>query len=654
MLKQQSLLAFIAFVFTTGTSFGQQVSIQSKYDYEKAFAPTFYTQNGNEYRSASGKPGVKYWQNNANYTIKVRLHEERKEIEGVVYLDYTNNSPDKLEFLWLQLDQNLFSKKSRGAQIVPVGRSRYGSHDTPFDGGYQIEAVKGADGKDVAYKVNDTRMQVFLPQVLNGGGSKAKLEIRYRYTIPDYGADRTGVLETVNGNIFAVAQWYPRVAVYDDVLGWNVQPYTGPGEFYLEYGDFNVEITAPSKHIVVCGGQLLNPEEVYTAEQLKRWEKAEKSDKTVIIRSGEEVTNPTSRPQDKKELTWRFQLNHSRDIAWASSSAFIVDAAKINLQGGKTAMAISAYPIESNGGNAWERSTEYTKSSIEYYSNKWYPYPYPVAVNVASNLGGMEYPGIVFCKNTAKAASLWGVTDHEFGHIWFPMIVGSNERLYAWMDEGFNSFINTLSQEDFNQGEYRVPRYNGHNLALIYFDNELEPIMSSPQSMKERHIGTLAYRKPQLALTILREHILGKERFDEAFRTYIDYWAYKHPTPFDFFRTMENVAGENLSWFWRSWFQYNWKLDQAVEEVKYVDDDPAKGAIITVSNLEEMPMPLLIEVVSASGAKQQLKLPVEIWERNQSFSFKIPTTERLKSVVIDPEKYFPDINPANNTWSDMQ
>ncbi|MCL4640256.1 MULTISPECIES: M1 family metallopeptidase [Olivibacter] len=654
MLKQQPFIALIAFILTIGTSFGQTVPAPSKYDYEKAFAPIFYTQNGNEYRSASGKPGVKYWQNRVNYTIKVRLNEERKEIEGVVYLDYTNNSPDRLDFLWLQLDQNLFSKKSRGAQIVPVGKSRYGSHDTPFDGGYTIEAVKGADGKSIAYQVNDTRMQVFLPEALDATGGNTKLAIHYRYTIPDYGADRTGILQTAHGDIFAIAQWYPRMAVYDDVLGWNVQPYTGPGEFYLEYGDFNVEITAPSKHIVVCGGELLNPDEVYTEEQLKRWEKAKKSDKTVMIRSGEEVTNPTSRPQGKKELTWRFRLNRSRDIAWASSSSFIIDAAKINLPNGQTSMAVSAYPMESNGNNAWERSTEYTKSSIEYYSSKWYPYPYPIAVNVASNIGGMEYPGIVFCRSTAKASSLWGVTDHEFGHIWFPMIVGSNERLYAWMDEGFNSFINTLSKEAFNNGEYRTAKYNGHDLARVYFSDDVEPIMSSPQNMKESNIGTLAYRKPQLALTILREHILGEERFDRAFKTYIDYWAYKHPTPFDFFRTIENVAGENLSWFWRSWFQYNWKLDQAVEGVKYVENDPAKGAIITVSNLEEMPMPLIVEIVSANGNKQRIKLPVEIWERNQTFSFKVATNERLKSVVIDPDKVFPDINPANNNWTDVQ
>ncbi|QNL49951.1 M1 family metallopeptidase [Olivibacter sp. SDN3] len=650
MIKKNILAAAVFLFINSFQIFGQDSQEPGNYSYKEAFAPIFYSHNGNDYRSASGKPGHKYWQNRVDYKIKASLNDQTKEIDAIVEMDYTNNSPDNLDFIWIQLDQNMFSKKGRGSQIVPVGKSRYGSHDDPFDGGYTIESVKSVNGDDLAYTITDTRMQVFLPQELSSGGGNTGIQIAYSYTIPDYGADRTGVLSTANGAVFSVAQWYPRVAVYDDILGWNVQPYTGPGEFYLEYGDFELEITAPAKQIVVCGGELLNPGDVYTKEQLKRWEQAKNSDETVLIRSAEEVTEASSRP-GKKELTWKFRLNNSRDVAWAASAAFIIDAARINLPDGKTSMAVSAYPIESNGNNAWERSTEYTKSSIEYYAEKWYNYPYPVAVNVASNVGGMEYPGIVFCGSKATGASLWGVTDHEFGHIWFPMIVGSNERLHAWMDEGFNTLINSLSRDVFNNGEYKAAKYDGHKLAPLYFDDELEPIMSSPQNMQERHIGTLAYRKPQLGLTILREQILGEERFDHAFKTYINYWAYKHPTPDDFFRTMENVAGESLGWFWRSWFLNNWKLDQAIREVSYVDNDPSKGAVVTVDNLEKMPMPLIIDATTVSGKKVRVKLPVEIWERNRAFSFKIATDEALSSVVIDPDKVFPDINPANNTWS---
>ncbi|WP_028297913.1 M1 family metallopeptidase [Olivibacter sitiensis] len=637
----------------SGGVFAQEevkVGVGSKYSYEEAFAPLFYTKNGNEYRSASGKPGPKYWQNAVNYKLKAKLDPATKHIEGVVELDYTNNSPDNLDFMWLQLDQNMFSKEGRGSQIVPLTRSRYGDQSSAFDGGYTIKSVKLSGGKDLDHVINDTRMQVFLPQELKASGGNIKIQIAYSYTVPDYGADRTGILSTQNGDIFAIAQWFPRVAVYDDVLGWNVQPYTGPGEFYLEFGNFDVEITAPANQIVVCGGELLNPQEVFTAEQFNRWKTAANSDETVMIRTAEEVTAGNSRPS-KNELTWKYRLLQAHDVAWAASTAFVMDAAKINLPEGKKSLAVSVYPVESIVENGWQRSTEFTKSSIEYYSKQWYPYPYPVAVNVASNVGGMEYPAIVFCGSKAKGPGLWGVTDHEFGHIWFPMIVGSNERLFAWMDEGFNTFINGLSQKEFNNGEfYRGPQ-DGHRMAPYLFRDGIEPVLSTPQNMQERNIGVLAYAKPGLALDLLRNEVLGPERFDYAFRTYIKYWAYKHPTPDDFFRTIENVGGESLNWFWRSWFLNAWNLDQAITNVTYTDDDPTKGAIVEIANLEKMVMPVTVEYTTVSGKKDRKKLPVEIWERNQVFSFKLPTTEKLQSVVIDPDKVLPDINADNNSWT---
>src|SRR5690606_10094279 len=426
------------------------------------------------------------------------------------------------------------------------------------------------------------------------GGNSITFKMDFSYTVPEYGADRTGILTTKNGKIYTIAQWYPRVCVYDDIIGWNTEPYTGPGEFYLEFGSYTVDITAPADHIVVAGGELLNPEEVWTSEQLSRYKQAFQSDRTVLIRSAEEVAKASSRPS-KKTLTWKFKLDQAHDFAWASSKAFIVDGAKINRPGGRPALALSAYPVESNGNNAWERSTEYTKAAIEHYSKKWMEYPYPVAVNVASNVGGMEYPAISFCGHEAKAGNLWGVTDHEFGHNWFPMIVGSNERLHAWMDEGFNTFINEISTEEFNKGEYRRRFGNRNSMARAFAQPGLEPIMSTPQNMQERNIGILAYYKPAFGLRLLRDEIVGAERFDRAFRKYIEYWAYKHPTPDDFFRTMENETGENLAWFWRGWFKHNWLLDQAVREVTYDNMDPKNGALITIDNLQKLPMPVVIE-----------------------------------------------------------
>lgn len=622
---------------------------KSEYNYLEAFGPNFYSYNGNEYRSASGKPGPAYWQNAASYTIKAKLDDKLDRITGTVQMVYTNNSPEDLDFIWLQLDQNLFNKDSRGQATIPLTDSRYGSSSPTFEGGYKLTNVKVNNTENTNAIITDTRMRIDLDNPIKAKGGQVTIALDFEFAIPEYGADRTGILTRADGKIYAVAQWYPRVAVFDDVLGWNTQPYTGPGEFYCEFGDYNVEITAPANHIVVFGGELLNPEEVWTSAQLERYNRAKQSNETVIIRSEKEVTQKSSRP-NKKELTWKYKLNNARDVAWASSSAFIIDAAKITLPSGRTSLAMSAYSKESNGGNAWERSTEYTKASIEHYSKKWFEYPYPVAVNVASNVGGMEYPAISFCGHNAKAANLWGVTDHEFGHNWFPMIVGSNERLHGWMDEGFNTFINDISTQAFNKGEYSMKYGNKNSLTLALFNPALEPVMSSPQNMKERNIGYLVYYKPAYALQLLREEIIGKERFDKAFRQYIVNWAYKHPTPNDFFRTIENETGENLNWFWRGMFQHNWQMDQELSEVRYIELDPKKGVLITVQNLGKLPMPIVVELTSVTGKKTTVKLPVEIWERNKSWTFKVNTTEELTEVKLDPKNIYPDNNPENNIW----
>lgn len=628
----------------------------TKYDYHDLFAPFFYTKNGDDQRAATGEPGPGYWQNRADYTIDVKLNEQTNEISGTELLTYTNNSPLKMNFIWMQLDQNLFKLDSRGSLIVPISGSRNAGRGEDFDAGYKIKSVKLLSGDkaqtatEVKYLIEDTRMQIFLPSELQAKGGKLKIKIEYSFISPQYGSDRMGYVSTKNGKVYTIAQWYPRVCVFDDVMGWNAVPYTGPGEFYLEYGDFNLNITAAANIIVVGSGELLNPTEVYTPEQLKRWELAKKSDKTVIIRSAEEVTNPASRPA-KKELTWKFKITNARDASWGASSAFIIDAAKINLPSGKPSLAISAYPIESDGDLAWGRSTEYVKKSIEYNSNKWFEYPYPAATAVAGGPGGMEYPGIVFCGMNAKTAGLMNVNDHEFGHTWFPMIVGSNERLYGWMDEGFNTFINSLSQPDFNNGEYKSKQKpDMHRIGAFYTAPGLEPVLSYVGNYKERNNGTLSYSKPGQGLTFLREQILGKERFDYAFQTYIKRWAFKHPTPDDFFRTIENVAGESLQWFWRGWFVNNWRLDVSVRNVSQDSTDFTKGAMITLDNLEKMAMPVILEIKTVSGKTSRVKLPVEIWERNVSWTFKVPTTEAIESVTYDPDKELPDFNPGNNVW----
>jgi len=648
----KKIYTLLVLTIALGTANAQEeTKIVSSYNPYSLFSPNFYPANNSTTRSATGEPNIGYWQNKADYQINATLNDITNQIYGSVTITYKNNSPHTLPFLWLQLDQNLFNKSSRGQARMPLNSlSRYGNSKNDFNGGYQINSVKLINENKIAdYIINDTRMQIKLPKPLKKDGDIIKIKIDYTFTIPEYGADRCGILKTKNGNIFTVAQWYPRMCVFDDVEGWNTLPYLGASEFYLEYGDFDINITSPANHIVVCSGELLNELEVLTPLQQARMTEAKKSDNTIMIRTESEVTDPASRP-NKKNLTWHFKINNARDVAWASSKSFIWDAAKINLPSGKTALAMSVYSAESTGKMGWSRSTEYSKGSIENYSKRWFEYPYPVAVNVASNVGGMEYPGIVFCGFRATNEDLFGVTDHEFGHTWFPMIVGSNERKYGWMDEGFNTFINSLADDDFNKGEYKNEQKNKGLNSLYMFGKNSEPILSTPDALREKNIGNALYNKPGYGLELLRNEILGSDRFDYAFKEYIKRWAYKHPTPLDFFKTMDNVSGEDLSWFWKGWFVENYLFNQAIIDVIYENNNILDGAIVTIANLEQMALPVNISYETKSGKRGSLKLPVEIWNNTNTWKVKLPTTEEVKIVEIDAAKVFPDIDFSDNTW----
>lgn len=637
-------ILFVCIMMIQLSSFAQEIPVSTTYDPHHLFSPLFYHSTGTISRAATGEPNVGYWQNRADYKIDVSINDVTNIITGSVMITYKNNSPHGLPFLWLQLDQNLFSKTSKGMSKLSLdNRSRYGDPNSDFNGGYVIKNVS-INGNKADYIIDDTRMQIRLTKPVKPGGDQAVIKIEYSFAIPEYGADRCGILKTKNGNIYSIAQWYPRMCVFDDVEGWNTLPYLGAGEFYLEYGDYDFSINAPSGMLVVAGGELQNQSEVLSAKEIEKLNEAKRSDKTVVIRNETDLAKTMSDKSPNR--TWRFKFNNARDVSWAASKAFLWDAAKINLPDGKSSLAMSVYPVESAGKNAWNRSTEYVKTSIENYSKRWFVYPYPIAVNVASNVGGMEYPGIVFCGSTSVNEDLWGVTDHEFGHTWFPMIVGSNERKYGWMDEGFNTFINSISATDFNKGEYDHGPLNMVQMAPYLFSDNSESIMTTPDAMQESNIGIALYYKPGYGLTLLRDHILGHERFDYAFREYVKRWAFKHPTPNDFFRTMENAAGESLSWFWRGWFIENYKLDQSVHFVMNNNTEP----IVTVANLNQMALPLILSYETESHKKGTLTYPAEIWNNTAVFKVRIPVKEKLLNVTIDPDHVMPDINPQNNTW----
>ncbi len=626
------------------------------YDPHKVFDPNFDSNGSSIYRSADGAPGPGYWQNRADYRIAATLDTTTKTISGTVEIDYTNNSPNELYYVWLQVEQNQLAKGSRGVLVSGnAPRTFYGG-----DSISSVEIVQNGKTSRADYLVNDTRMQIRLERPIPARGGRLGIIIRYSFVVPPSGYGRTGWMRTKNGTIYEIAQWYPRMEVFDDLNGWNSLPFLGDGEFYCEYGNFDYSVTVPADQIVVGSGVLLNPQTVLTAKERRRIGEARKSDKRVYIVSPDEIGKPETRPTEKGTLTWHFRMDHARDAVWACSRAFIWDAARINLPHGKKSLAESVYPIESASDSAWGRSTEYTKASIEIFSKDWYVYPYPAAINVAGPVGGMEYPGIVFCWWRMTGKTLWAVTAHELGHNWFPMIVGSNERQNAWMDEGFNTFIDIYASDQFNHGEY-APKRDGEfdpqaknparDIVPYLLNPKSQPIISYADAIPGRYLHTLEYYKTALGLYLLREYVLGHKRFDYAFRTYIRRWAYKHPSPEDFFRTMNDASGENLNWFWKEWFVKNYKLDQAVDSVSYVGGNPAKGALITLQNKDQMVMPVTVEVKQSNGEVGRINLPVEIWETSGVFTLHYDSTSPIDSVIVDPDKVLPDVDPANNVWA---
>jgi len=675
----QASFCFLSFCLLSGIFFQKgfgQTSISSRYDPNKVFDPNFDNQGGNVYRSASGAPGPQYWQNRSDYKISATLDTATKSIIGKAEITYTNNSPDELTQIWLQLEQNQFNENSRAMLIG-------GNQPRRFNGGDSIRSVvveqngalttalsQNGRGSKVTYLITDTRMQIRLASPIKPKGGKIKIIIEYSFVIPPGSIARSGWMYTKNGAIYDVAQWYPRMEVYDDVNGWNSLPFLGAGEFYSDYGDFDYSVTVPADMIVVGSGELVNQKDVLTKKEIDRLSEVRKSDRSVFIVKPEEIGDPGTRPKHQGMLTWHFRMNNSRDAVWACSRAFIWDAARINLPSGKKSLAMSVYPIESSPDSMYGRSTEFTKASIEIFSKDWYEYPYPCAVDVGGPVGGMEYPGIVFDYWKMSNKVMWFVTAHELGHNWFPMIVGSNERANAWMDEGFDTFIDIYASDEFNNGEYAPKRdgefdpdtggaVSGKNPArdiVPYLTNpESQPILSYADAIPGKYLHALEYYKTALGLYMLRENILGHDRFDYAFKTYIKRWAYKHPTPTDFFRSMNDASGENLNWFWKGWFVKNYKLDLAVDSVRYVDGDPSKGALITIENKDQLVMPFTVEVKESpvplgNGKIGKINFPVETWERGGLFTFHYNSTSAIDSVIVDPDKILPDVNGENNIW----
>ena len=547
----------------------------------------------NAYRSSNGAPGPQYWQNEADYDLHATLDTEHKQLRATETITYTNNSPDALPSLWVQLDQNIYredsrahiisagSPRPRGGEMQPAADTNAAPQKTSTEG-FVFDSVAIEQGKQTAkadYLINDTRMQIRLPQPLKAHG-QLKIHIQYHYDIPGEWGGRTSWGMSKQGEIYDMAQWYPRMCVYDDLRGMGHAAV--PGKRVLSgVWEFRLLGDGAGEHDRGGIGRAGESEGGADEDGDRSAGRGANSDKTVYIRKPDEVTSPASRPKQDGTLTWRFHMDHTRDVVWSASPVFVWDAARINLPDGKKALAMSVYPPESVGADAWDKSTEYVKDTVEHFSKQWFPYPWPVAISVAGFSTGMEYPGVVFDGITDKGSFLFWVTAHEIGHSWFPMIVGSNERRHAFMDEGFNTFIDIDESATYAGGKYGPKRDSEYSAGgeppdtiLKVLDNpDAATLMATADSYGWALGHPVSYFKGAYGMVLLREQILGPERFDWAFRKYIRDWAFKHPSPSDFFREIESESGEDLSWFWRGWYLNNWKYDVAAEKIDGGDGD---------------------------------------------------------------------------------
>ena len=591
----------------------------------------------NAYRTASGAPGPEYWQQRADYTITATLDTATKRIRGTVSIRYTNNSPDTLRFVWLQLDQNLYRNLSKGSAMFPAD-SRWGVRG--FQGGYDITGLQ-VNGRGVVGKTDDTMMRIDLDAPLAPHGATLSIGMQYAFVVPEHGSDRMGRDST----LYEIAQWYPRMAVYDDVRGWNTDPYLGQGEFYLEYGDIDYSVTVPAGYVVAGSGVLQNRAEVLSPSQTERLDRAAHSSTVIPVITAEEA-NAAKRRAMPGTKTWRFRAEHVRDVAWAAAPDFRWDATSWD---GVLTQALYQFP---KAGRAWESAAEQTQWSIRTYSELWFHFPYPQATSVAGPVGGMEYPMFVMVHyGTTDPTSIFGTVDHEQGHEWFPMVVGSNERRYAWMDEGFNTYQNAFSNERRAPGTDAFPEYVANWRQSVEAGTQ-SPLMTPPDRIDPNGLGAIAYRKPGAVLLALRDNVIGREAMDRAMREYAHRWAFKHPTPADFFRTVENVSGEDLSWFWNGFFYGTDVLDIAVDGVSMRLSPGQSIAEIHLRRVTSIPFPVTLRLKLNDQSTHDVRLPVEIWAHGDRYTASVPVSRPVVGVRLWPDPNVPDWNATNDVWGD--
>ena len=729
MIRKIRTLGFFL-IFATSFIVSQEVKVPIGHKNDNKFKQLYEEfSTPNRYRTASGSPGKDYYQQKVDYKMNIILDDENSKLYGDENINYKNNSPDELSYLWIQLDQNIRGDYNMEDMKTSSGIPEMSSIDSfveeftseKFVGGFNIEKVLDQNGRPLRFTINKTMMRVDLPNPIKSG-QEFNFSIKWWYKINNHvpSRDRSGYeyFSEDDNRAYVIAQFFPRLAVYNDIEGWQNYQFWGNGEFALNFGDYDVKITVPDDHIMEATGELQNPKEVLLKSELQRYKKAANSfDKPVIIVSEEEVREKEKRKSNGKS-TWHFVAKNVRDFAFASSRKFIWDMMAVKI-GDKNIIASSLYPKEGNP--LWEEySTRVVAHTLKVYSKYTFDYPYPKAVSVHSKNQGMEYPMI--CWNYGRPNEDGSYSDrtkyamisviiHEVGHNFFPMIVNSDERQWGWMDEGLDSFVQYLTEQEFEED---YPSRRGDPSKIVRYmsgdQDFISPIMSNPENVFQ--LGPNAYSKPATALNILRETIMGPELFDFSFKTYAKRWKFKHPTPEDFFRTMEDASAVDLDWFWRGWFYSTDVVDIGVKSVdKYViSDKPSKeidsilakygmtandlnptvfmqkntkefkessemesdsissfeALDISLGDDKKLPkhfyeiqfekpgglvMPIIVDYIYEDGTKERIEYPVQIWRKNDSIVKRVITSDKkLIGVELDPDAETADINLNNNSW----
>ncbi|PQJ73505.1 M1 family metallopeptidase [Polaribacter butkevichii] len=696
MKKITLLLLAVFFIGTATYAQEQNITKQGHTNQNKFKQLKDELATPNSQRTASGAPGVNYTQQKVDYVMDIVLDDENQKITGKETITYHNNSKDDLSYLWVQLDQNMRAKDSKTPDIQPnkiaksISKTQFEStYDSePFDGGFKITSVTNTNGSNLSHTINQTMMRINLPKPL-ASGETFSFKINWWYNINNHRTQggRSGFehfTENDNNN-YVIAQFYPRLCVYDNVEGWQNGQFWGRSEFALEFGDFTVNITTPKDHMLGATGVLQNENDVFSKTELKRLAKARKTfDNPVVIRTQKEATK-IEKSKSKETKTWKFIAKNVRDYAFATSRKFIWDAMAVDING-KTVMAYSLYSKEANPLYG-EHSTRAVAQTLKTYSKYTFDYPYHKAISVDGQMG-MEYPQICFNPGRPDADGTYSdrvkyrmikVTIHEVGHNFFPMIVNSDERQWTWMDEGLNSYVEMQAELAYDK-DFPITRGYPKNIVkyMAGDQSKIAPIMSKGDHVYE--FGNNAYGKPATALWILRETIMGKELFDHAFRTYAQRWMFKHPTPADFFRTMEDASGVDLDWFWRGWFYTTDVTDIGIKGVKkyytkangenvdFIEDTTEGLAFskakskkskfhyeITYNKPGGLVMPIIVQFSYTDGTTERKVYPAQIWRYNDQEITKVfSSNKEVSKITIDPNQETADVDPSNNSWPKEQ